>query len=307
MGPADGGIPSGDRHRGNNCSDDTLDVVRAAWKESGESIPLRIVKEAVPGLSPARIRGLKTANFEYAVFCDDDNWLAPDYASRAFGVMDRNPGIGILGGSSHAVSDVELPDWFDGVKEDYAVGLQSSGGAGDVSGRGYLWGAGMVFRRSVLESIIGKGITSVLSDRKGKELSSGGDSEICKWYLMLGYSLWYDPALKYTHFLERSRLTRDYYAKLKEKQAEAYGLLQIYDSFAEVVRLPLSERKRAYFKGICKILLGKSPSNLEERALSLLSGKKIGSCVADPGIVRNASLLLRMQREGVVTFGNGRT
>ena len=280
----------------NNCADDTVDVAKREWIASGQRIPLRIVGESVPGLSAARIKGVRSANFEYAVFCDDDNWLGSDYAKRAHNVMERDPGIGVLGGSSTANSDGDLPDWFELVKGNYAVGFQSTGGAADASGRGYLWGAGMVFRKSALESMIGLGVTSVLSDRKGKELSSGGDSEICKWFLMLGYSLWYDPELKFTHFLESDRLTEKYYAEMIAKQAEAYSCLMTYDSFTEFVRLQFFERQCGYVKGAFKMLLNMMLSPNEEKALSLLLGRKIGNNAIDPVIVRNVSLLLGMKR-----------
>lgn len=286
----------------NNCTDDTVGVAEREWIASGQRIPLTIVGESVPGLSAARIKGLRTASFEYAVFCDDDNWLNSDYLKHAFEVMDRDPRIGVLGGSSIAISDVPLPDWFELVKGNYAVGLQSEGGAGDVSERGYLWGAGMVFRKSVLESMILQGITSVLSDRKGKELFSGGDSEICKWFLMLGYSLWYDPGLKYTHFLESDRLTNEYYSKMKQKQVEAYSFLLIYDSFAGFVRLPLFKRQFGYVKGAFKLLLNMKLSPIEESALCLLLGEKFGNNATNPDIVRNVSLLLGMKRAPECSF-----
>lgn len=280
----------------NNCADDTVDVAKREWIASGQCIPLKIVGESVPGLSAARIKGLRAADFEYAIFCDDDNWLGCDYVKRAFDVMVGDPGIGVLGGSSTANSDVDLPAWFELVKENYAVGLQSAGGAGDVSTRGYLWGAGMVFRKSALESMIGRGVTSVLSDRKGKELSSGGDSEICKWFLLIGYSLWYDPELKFTHFLESDRLTKEYYAQMIAKQEEAYGFLLIYDSFAGIAQLPFFERQGWYVKGAFKLLLNMRLSPIEQKALSLLLKRNIGNHSIDSQIVENVSLLLGMKR-----------
>ena len=280
----------------NNCADDTVGVANREWIVSGQRIPLRIVGESVPGLSAARIKGVTSASFEYALFCDDDNWLGSDYVKRAHDVMERDPKIGILGGSSTAHSDVDLPDWFEPVKGNYAVGFQSTGGAADTSGRSYLWGAGMVFRKNVLEAMIGRGVTSVLSDRTGKDLSSGGDSELCKWFLMLGYSLWYDPELKFTHFLESDRLTDKYYAKMIAKQAKAYSCLLFYDSFTEFVRLEFFERQCGYVKGAFKMLLNMMLSPNEEKALSLLLGRKIGNGAIDPLIFRNISLLLGMKR-----------
>jgi hypothetical protein len=41
----------------------------------------------------------------------------------------------------------------------------------------------------------------LISDRRGEEIS-GGDSEICEWFRIAGYKLWYDERLFFTHFIE---------------------------------------------------------------------------------------------------------
>lgn len=248
------------------------------------------------GLSAARNKGVRTAKYEYAIFCDDDNWLTSDYIRLAFDTMESNPGVGVLGGSSTAVSDADFPDWFEQVKGDYAVGLQLDGISRDASDRGYLWGAGMVVRKFVFEDMIGNGIANVLSDRKGKELSSGGDSEICKWFLMLGYSLWYNPNMKYAHFIEKNRLRNEYYVQMKETQNRAYLLLQLYDDFMEFFHLSFLERQYRYMKAVSKLALNTTLSSGDEKALCLLYGRKIQNKEIDAVLLKNFSLILRMKQ-----------
>ncbi len=248
------------------------------------------------GVSAARNKGVRSAKYKYAIFCDDDNWLASDYIRLAFDTMESNPGAGVLGGSSTAVSDAAFPDWFEQVKGDYAVGLQLDGNPCDASTRGYLWGAGMVVRKFVFEDLLGNGIANVLSDRKGKELSSGGDSEICKWFLMLGYSLWYNPNMKFSHFLEIDRLREEYYIQMKEKQNEAYLLLQCYDDFMELFRLSFLERQYRYMKALSKLASNTRLSPEDEKALCLLYGRKIPNREIDTALLENLSLILRMKQ-----------
>ena len=279
----------------NNCTDDTVMIAMEEWRDCGRHMPLKIVEEPVMGVSAARSKGIRAAKYQYAVFCDDDNWLASDYVSLAFDTMESNPKIGVLGGSSTAVSDAAFPDWFEQVKGDYAVGLQLDGISCDASDRGYLWGAGMVVRKFVFEDMIGNGIANALSDRKGKELSSGGDSEICKWFLMLGYSLWYNPNMKYAHFIESNRLLEEYYVQMKEKQNEAYLLLQFYDYFIDFSQLSFWERQARYIKAVSKLVLNTRLSADDEKALCLLCGRKIPNKEIDAVLMRNLSLILRMK------------
>jgi glycosyltransferase involved in cell wall biosynthesis len=280
----------------NNCTDDTVNIAMNEWRDCGRQMPLKIVEEPIMGVSAARNKGVRSAKYEYAIFCDDDNWLASDYIRLAFDTMESNPGAGVLGGSSTAVSDAPFPDWFEQVKGDYAVGLQLDGNPCDASTRGYLWGAGMVVRKFVFEDLLGNGIANVLSDRKGKELSSGGDSEICKWFLMLGYSLWYNPNMKFSHFLEIDRLREEYYIQMKEKQNEAYLILQCYDDFMELFRLSFLERQYKYMKALSKLASNTRLSPGDEKALCLLYGRKIPNREIDTALLENLSLILRMKQ-----------
>ncbi|NJN12887.1 MAG: glycosyltransferase family 2 protein [Richelia sp. RM1_1_1] len=89
----------------NNASiDDTEKVVNQVWEECGNPYPLKIYFEVSPGLAFARKCGVKNARYSYSVFCDDDNWLAPDYLSKVFQIFKKsNKKIGVIGGASTPV------------------------------------------------------------------------------------------------------------------------------------------------------------------------------------------------------------
>jgi len=72
----------------------------------------------------------------------------------------------------------------------------------------------MGFRMSLLKGVFGAGKEPLLVDRQGGQLNSGGDGEICCWYIFAGYRLWYDEDLKFSHFIPASRLTKEYYQHL---------------------------------------------------------------------------------------------
>lgn len=225
----------------NNCTDDTVAVVNSIWKELASSIPLTIIEEKTPGLSSARHKGVASANYEYIIFCDDDNWLEENYCKTVFEILDTYKNIGAVGGQSTAITDHPngLPDWFENAKFAYAVGKQASI-SGDISNRMYLWGSGLGFRKTVYQKVYST-LPSLLSDRNGKELSSGGDSECCIRFLLLGYQLYYDERLEFVHFIPSEKLTPLFYEKLEQSFEVAHIVLYYY-------RLKYSINKMFFFK-----------------------------------------------------------
>lgn len=204
----------------NNSTDNTSEVARNEWGKLKSSIPFFIVDEYQPGLSFARKKGIYVARYNYVLFCDDDNWLVSNYVNIAFMLMESNPGIGILGGKIIAVCEINPPEWFEDVKANYAIGLQNKE-SGDITSRGFVWGAGMVLKKSIYINLEKLGFKTFLSDRKENNLSSGGDAEICMWYIIAGMKLWYDEKLTLNHFIPKERLQIDYFNRLKLGFAES--------------------------------------------------------------------------------------
>lgn len=211
----------------NNSTDHTANFAKKILADLGMT-NYKIVSEPTPGLSPARACGVKHSTFDLILFCDDDNWLNEDYLSIAITLMQSNPAIGVAGGLNEGVLESDQPIWWDENARGYAVGRQSKD-SGDITNRKYVWGAGMVIRKNILETLRKTGFQSLLSDRKGKSLSSGGDSEICRWALLMGYKLWYSEELRLKHFISSERLTDDYLKRLIDGHLESYQTLRWYD------------------------------------------------------------------------------
>src|SRR5215831_16631642 len=110
----------------NNAStDDTAAFAQDIWDNLyTEFIRFRIVDEEQQGQFYARKRGAQEAAFDYVIFCDDDNWLDPDYVSLAFDVLNKDAKIGAAGGQNEPVTDAGIyPDWFETYKDKYAIGI----------------------------------------------------------------------------------------------------------------------------------------------------------------------------------------
>lgn len=212
----------------NNSSDNTKVIAHSEWKKYNLQTSFFIIDQPVPGLSNARKKGVENAKFEYIIFCDDDNWLDKNYINVAYDLMEQYTEIGAAGGMSTAVSDSNFPDWFNEVQNSYAVGKQSKT-SGPITQRGYLWGAGIVIRKNLLDIVYNLDIETQLIGRNGSNLSAGDDSEICKWIILLRKELYYDESLIFKHFIAKERLTCAYKEKLFKGFDQTSTILKQYD------------------------------------------------------------------------------
>ena len=186
----------------NNCTDRTAQVAMDFWVDSMNMvIPLSIISETKAGLSNARRSGVFSAKGKLIVFCDDDNWLQDDYLAFGYSIMMSNQTIGVLGGLGIPVFQDEAPNWFSTFQGSYAVGCQALS-SGDISSRGYVWGAGCFLRRETMNNLYHSGFISLCSGRKEGILLAGDDSEICKWHLWIGKKLCYNEQLIFKHYIE---------------------------------------------------------------------------------------------------------
>ena len=214
----------------NNSSDDTVAVARSLWKEETTFAPLRIVSEPQLGLSYARKKGIDSSLYDCLVFCDDDNWLSAEYVSTAYNALMAMPDVGIIGGRGLPEYERTPPEWIKKYAGYYATGPQQSA-SGDITAKGFVYGAGMVARKSVFSRLEHQGITSLLSDRQGNNLLSGGDVEFCFQAKMAGYRIWYLENLTFTHFIPASRLDWGYMMALVKGFAASDIILNLYEHY----------------------------------------------------------------------------
>ncbi len=210
----------------NASTDDTSTVARTC---PSSSLPLRVVSESQPGLRHARAKGMREAQHGIISFLDDDNWAAVDWISRVSDLFSAHPEVGISGGRAVGEAEVTPPDWFPSIQGKYAIGPQhaQSGDITDFPGT-LLWGAGMNLRRAACVELESMGFESLIEDRKGKELTTGGDTELCFAIRALGWRLWYDDGLVLRHFIPKERLRWDYARRLHTGMGKAAALFDLY-------------------------------------------------------------------------------
>jgi glycosyltransferase involved in cell wall biosynthesis len=212
----------------NDSTDHSAAVAKSEWQRHRADTYLKIIYEPVPGLSHARARGFKEARYEYMIMCDDDNWLASDYVHNVYNIMLERPNVGALGGFGKLVYEIDPPTAE--LSYIFAAGEQAprSGKVPDNK----LYGAGCVIRNSAYKSLLDKGFKSILKDRNGAELSSGGDYELCLSLAISGWDVWYDDRLLFTHFITRERLRWDYYLRYARESSKCFNVLTSYKMVA---------------------------------------------------------------------------
>jgi glycosyltransferase involved in cell wall biosynthesis len=187
----------------------------------------RLVREPEPGLSHARRRGFTEARGDIAVLVDDDNVLAPDYLATVLSLFAQHPQVGALGGRSLPEFETAPPAW---TREFFSLlalrdpgeapllshGLRPAGSAGNEYPVFAPIGAGMALRRPAWTAWLEarREQPGLISDRRGEELTSGGDNDIVLHLMRAGWEVGYFPALALTHLIPPARLEKDYLARL---------------------------------------------------------------------------------------------
>lgn len=197
----------------NACTDNTAEIAEAIWKKNHSAVPLKIIIEKKPGLSYARQTGLRNSFFEYVLFCDDDNWLSENYLSHAYSLIEADSSIAAVGGKGIAeFEDGNQPNWFLEYQEAYAVGSQMIGAENNKLLS--LYGAGLLIRKSYVNSLFRNGFRPLMRDRTGKSLFSSGDTELTNALVLAGYKLCYSEEMSFKHFLPKTRINKEYLTRL---------------------------------------------------------------------------------------------
>jgi glycosyltransferase involved in cell wall biosynthesis len=210
----------------NNSTDNTVSVAENVFnKINNESIPLIIINEPNPGLTSARARGIIESKYDTILFCDDDNHLDSSYLVQSMRILDRDPSIGLLGCWSKPKLPFYPGRWIEDFYGALAIGKQ---GESDGFVR-WIFGAGMVLRKKVLDDLNRYGIRLQLTDRVGMKQTSGGDTEICLMAIAVGYQIYYSSSLVLEHCISSSRLSRWSFIKSSSENFFPVAYLYLLD------------------------------------------------------------------------------
>lgn len=186
----------------------------------------RLIREEIPGLTSARIAGIKAAKYEWIVFFDDDNEPNSEYLMNAAHSISRYPNVGIWGPGNVKVQFLGIKNqWIHLHKNLFQERNEDIIRYGNKTSwqEYYPYGTGLIGKKEILESYIINVVNSVytLTDRKGKSLSSGGDVQIVYTAIKNGFSVGVNPCLKLNHLIDSSKANLSYLRKQQYYTATA--------------------------------------------------------------------------------------
>lgn len=212
----------------NASTDGTKEFVDQWWKLYGrKDVKYTSLIEPKPGKTFAQELGFSAVRHKFILICDDDNWFSRDYLLQAHDILISNPKIGMLGGMGEAVSNAELPHWFENHKHMYAVGPQDKNEGNITKTKGFVYGAGSVIRTDNWMAITSNA-ELLLSCRTGDSLVTGGDNEMGYLIVQSGLEVHWYSSLKFKHYIPSNRLNIDYLVKLRAGVAIVFEILKYY-------------------------------------------------------------------------------
>jgi glycosyltransferase involved in cell wall biosynthesis len=190
----------------------------------------RHIREEQLGLTPARLRGIREAKGEILVFVDDDNVLDHDFLEKVLQISNDYPLIGAWGGKIIPEFEVTPPDWTKSYWQLLAVRDCERDQWSNLihPNNTNPCGAGLCVRKIVAKkyaNLVSEDPKRINLDRKGKLLTSCGDTDLALTACDVGLGTGQFACLSLTHLISANRLHEDYLLKLVQGIAYSSTIL----------------------------------------------------------------------------------
>lgn len=171
-----------------------------------------VFNDGLPGLSPARNLGAKSANGQIVAFIDDDAIAMPDWLEQMVSVLNQNPDAIGVGGSALPQWEDDEMNWFP--REFYwmiSCPIPEWTGAKSVRAVRNAWGVNMAFRREAFVAarfsedfgVSNQGVSSGI-----KLAIQADDTEFCvRLSKETDRPILFNPMSKVLHKIRKDRLT----------------------------------------------------------------------------------------------------
>jgi glycosyltransferase involved in cell wall biosynthesis len=177
----------------------------------------RVVPEAEPGLTPARLRALAEVRGNLIIFVDDDNVLDHSYLSECLLIAQQFPCLGAWGGQLFPEFEIPPAPELEDLLEGLALRQFHQPRWSNYDSSTCPYGAGLCVRASVADryaSIAKSDQVRRSLDRRGNCLIGGGDLDLAMTSYQLGMGTGLFPQLKLLHLIPKHRVQSDYLYKI---------------------------------------------------------------------------------------------
>jgi glycosyltransferase involved in cell wall biosynthesis len=188
----------------------------------------RILTETNPGLTSARLKGISVAQYDWLIFFDDDNEPDENYLINCSAAITKFKKVCAWGPGVVRVEYMKenISNWFNDNKRFYQNNFIEEVLFDNKSEwcSCYPNGTGLVIRKDVAlayTDLIEKGELT-LTDRIGKSLVSGGDTQMVLCGIKLGYYAGISPLLKLNHLIAENKINIKYLLRQSYMTASCY-------------------------------------------------------------------------------------
>lgn len=193
----------------------------------------RYIREEELGLTPARLRGIREAKTEILIFVDDDNVLDENYLETALHISKDYPFLGAWGGQTIPDFEETPPDWTKPYWIVLAIREFEQDQWSNLVNQYETTpcGAGMCLRQVVAQQyaeLVCNDSRRKSLDRRGKLLTSYGDSDMAFTACDMGLGIGRFARLKLKHLMPAERLKEEYLLRLVESSAYSGTLVESY-------------------------------------------------------------------------------
>jgi glycosyltransferase involved in cell wall biosynthesis len=188
-------------------------------KDEIKSFPFQVIEEKRQGLTFSRIKGFELAKGDWIICVDDDNELKSNYLIELQTLIADYPQVCVWGPGKIAVEYLQgAPEWVINYK-----GLFQEKNFSTVQyGNEHHWmfyypaGTGMCLSSKVAQAYLSHVASGKMtaSDRKGKSLSSGGDSQVVYAGILSGKAAGVAPSLQANHLIGEGKTNLEYMKRL---------------------------------------------------------------------------------------------
>ena len=235
----------------NGSTDGTADMIAARFG-GGARVPVRCIREEIPGLSRARNRAIAETTGNFIVFLDDDAIPEPGWLQAIVAGFDAEE-IQVVGGAVVPAYEQAPPPWWSARIEHVFAPQVSTCERHRVSQGEYPHGANIAFRRAVWSRV---GLFREDLGYIGNKLIPAEESELLLRIEKSGGAILYEPAAVVRHLIPASRMDRGYLRerfygaglasheldKTRRHDVEPWGFRQIVEGWARGFRLYLAAR-----------------------------------------------------------------
>jgi len=203
-----------------------VDYVSAFISNFQSSKVITVIQQ---GLNHARIAGILESKGKVILFFDDDNEPKDDYLIALNHLYLNYPQVGVWGPGNIDVDFLSVvePHLYEVAREAFQERHEQHVTYSNQHSwqSCYPFGTGLSLRKDYCLKYI-EGVRAglfTLSDRKGNELSSGGDTQMIFFVISQGAAAGVSPSLSLTHIVPKKRTTFDYLKRLTYGTSVCYS------------------------------------------------------------------------------------